>query len=324
LACAKQLEQVGHRQQNTVVLLMAHLYQAIVRQTLGESATAFSLLKECLKLNDPAYRSVSAALTPEDPYLMTLSWIAVVSGTLGYIEQARAHISEALSVVAQLEKSQRQAYSHCFVLIFAGGTEQIAGSPSGMKRYSETLTALADEHGFPYLWTCGLCNCGMAATALGDPSKGLSLLDKGLTTNRVIGSAWGTAWYLISQADAQSQLGQFDSAVNLLKEAEVLIRTTGERLFEPELFMVRGALASNAGDDAAAEQHYRQALDIARRQSARVYELRAATNLARLWRDQGKRVHARDLLAPIYGWFTEGLDAPVLQEAKALLEQLKA
>jgi hypothetical protein len=84
------------------VLLMARLYQAIVRHAMGEFVTAFSLLKECLRLNDPEYRAASAALTAEDPYLMTLSWLAVTLGTLGYIDQARARIFEALSVVAQL------------------------------------------------------------------------------------------------------------------------------------------------------------------------------------------------------------------------------
>jgi tetratricopeptide (TPR) repeat protein len=105
LACAEEMEQIGRRQQNTVVILMARLYQAIARWSLGEFTAAFNLLKECLQLKDPAYRAASAALTPEDPYLMTLSWIAVTSAALGYIEQGRAHSAEALSVVAQLEKT---------------------------------------------------------------------------------------------------------------------------------------------------------------------------------------------------------------------------
>ena len=84
----------------------------------------------------------------------------------------------------------------------------------------------------------------------------------------------------------------------------------------------RGDLLNATGDRATAEQNYHQALVVARRQSARAFELRAATSLARLWRDQGKRTEARDLLAPIYGWFTKGFDTPVLQDAKALLDQL--
>jgi predicted ATPase len=98
---------------------------------------------------------------------------------------------------------------------------------------------------------------------------------------------------------------------------------TDERFSEAELHRVRGELLTATGDQAAAEQNYKEALAVAKRQSARTFELRAATSLARLWRDQGKRTEARDLLAPIYGWFTEGFDTPVLQDAKNLLDQLR-
>jgi predicted ATPase len=197
-----------------------------------------------------------------------------------------------------------------------------AGSAEGVKQHTDRLVSLADEHGFPYLWAIGLLDGGWAAIALGDPNKGLSLIEKGLATNRAIGSAWGTAWYLIWQADARSKLGQHDLALKLRAEAEALIAKTGERFMEPELFLLRGVLASNAGDGVAAEKNYLQALDVSKRQSARVYQLRAAIAMARLWRDQGKRDEARALLAPVYGWFTEGFDTHDLKEAKALLDEL--
>ena len=157
---------------------------------------------------------------------------------MGYIEQARAYISEALSVVAGLEKTERQAYSHGFVLVFACGTEWHAGSTDGVKRHSDKLVALADEYGFPYLWTTGLCYNGWAATALGAPSKGLDLLNKGLSTNRLIGSVYGTAWYFIWQADAHNQLGRSDLALALLLKAEAVIEEDGERFMEAELHLV--------------------------------------------------------------------------------------
>jgi predicted ATPase len=172
------------------------------------------------------------------------------------------------------------------------------------------------------MWTAGLLYSGWAEIALGDPNKGLSLIEKGLATNRVIGSAWGTAWYLIWQADARSKLGQHDLALELLAEAETLMEKTGERFMEAQLFLSRGVLATNAGDAVAAEAFFQQALDISGRQSERVSQLRAAMAMARLWREQGKRVKARDLLAPVYEWFTEGFDAPVLQDAEALLHGL--
>jgi predicted ATPase len=129
---------------------------------------------------------------------------------------------------------------------------------------------------------------------------------------------------LTSVAEAYARLGQPVVGLNCLTEAVQIIEATDERRDEAELHRVRGDLLNATGDQAAAEQSYHQALAIARRQSAKLFELRAATSLARLWRDQGKRTEAHDLLAPVYGWFTEGFDTPVLKEAKSLLEQLTA
>jgi predicted ATPase len=101
-----------------------------------------------------------------------------------------------------------------------------------------------------------------------------------------------------------------------------VIEATHERVAEAQLYALWGDLLNAVGDPAGAEQNYKQALAVAQRQSAKLGELIAAANLARLWYDQGKRVEARDLLAPIYGWFTEGFDTPLLQDAKVLLDQL--
>jgi class 3 adenylate cyclase/predicted ATPase len=322
LSCSEQMERIGELQQNTAVRLMGCLYQAIVRQTLGEFETARSLLRQCSSLKTPAYRASAIAMTAEDPYLMTLSWLAASLATLGYVDQARVAISEALSAVEALDQAHTQAYSHCFVLIFACGTEWNGQSAEAVKQYADKLVALAEEHGFPYLWTCGLSYAGWSRIALGQPQEGLDLLNKGLSTNRAIGAAWGTAWYFVWQAQAYRMVGQANTAKTLLDEAQQLMERTGERFMEAELVMARAALAADAGDRVSAESGYREALATARRQHARMFELSAATSLARLWRDQGRRTEAHDLLAPVYGWFTEGFDTPVLKEAKALLEQL--
>jgi predicted ATPase len=112
-------------------------------------------------------------------------------------------------------------------------------------------------------------------------------------------------------------------ATNCLTEVAWIVEATEERGLEAELLhRVPGDLLNTAGDQSAAEQHYRQAIAVAERQSVKLFQLRASTSLARLWRDQGKRAEAHDLLAPIYGWFTEGFDAPDLKDAKALLDGL--
>jgi predicted ATPase len=123
-------------------------------------------------------------------------------------------------------------------------------------------------------------------------------------------------------AEAYAKLGQPIEGLNYLAEAAQIIETTEERVGEAELHRLRGDLLNAMGDRAATERDYHQALEFAKRQSAKLWELRAATSLARLWRDQGKRTEARDLLAPVYRWFTEGFDAPVLKQAKALLDEL--
>ena len=120
------------------------------------------------------------------------------------------------------------------------------------------------------------------------------------------------------------KLGRTDEALQCLAEAAQIIETSDERFYEAELQRLRGEVLNAVGDGAAAEQNYHQALATAKRQSAKTLELRAATSLARLWCDQGKRDEARDLLAPVYGWFTEGFDTLDLKEAKTLLDELSS
>jgi predicted ATPase len=145
---------------------------------------------------------------------------------------------------------------------------------------------------------------------------------QGLASWRTAGNKFRSPAYLTALADAYGMAGQPREGLDRLAEAAILIETTQERSIESEMHRVRGTLLLSMDQRDAAEDSYRRALAVARRQRARFFELRAGMSLARLWRDQGKRNEAHDLLAPIYGWFTEGFDTPVLQDAKALLNQL--
>ena len=133
-------------------------------------------------------------------------------------------------------------------------------------------------------------------------------------------------FYLSYLARAHAELGQFDDAWRYVGEAMTAVETTKERWFEAEIQRIAGeiALKSPVPDAAKAETYFERALAVARQQQAKSWELRAAMSMARLWRDQGKRHEARDLLAPVYGWFTEGFDTLDLKEAKALLDELRA
>ena len=152
------------------------------------------------------------------------------------------------------------------------------------------------------------------------------MITSGITTYRSTGSRVYLPFFLSHLSRAHAELGQFDDARRCISETLTTTDTTRERWFGAEVNRIAGeiALKSPRPDEAKAEAYFERALAVAREQQAKSWELRAAMGLARLWRDQGKRQQARDLLAPVYGWFTEGFDTLDLKEAKALLEQLKA
>ena len=152
------------------------------------------------------------------------------------------------------------------------------------------------------------------------------MITAGITAFRSTGATLFTPMYLSNLAKAYAELGEFNYAWRCIGEAMSTIETTKERWFEAEANRLAGeiALVSPEPDAAKAEAYFERALAVARDQEAKSLELRAAMSMARLWRDQGKRDEARNLLAPVYGWFTEGFDTLDLKEAKALLDELHA
>jgi predicted ATPase len=152
------------------------------------------------------------------------------------------------------------------------------------------------------------------------------MITSGLAAFRSIGGTLFASLYVSYLATAHANLGQFDEAWRCMGEAMTVVETTKERWFEAEANRIAGeiSLLSHEPDDAKPEAYFERALTVARSQQAKSWELRAAMSMARLWRDQGKRDEARELLAPVYGWFTEGFDTLDLKEAKALLEELSS
>jgi predicted ATPase len=199
---------------------------------------------------------------------------------------------------------------------------KVINSPTEVQQYAEELVALSSEHGFPFFLGFGILYRGWCLTVLGQPREGLTLLTDGLGIVRATGAVIATSFALMVLAEAYAKLNQTAEGLNCVAEASAIISATNERFWESELHRVRADLLFGTGDQAAAEQSYYHALAVARRQSAKLFELRAATSLARLFFNQGKATEARDLLAPIYGWFTEGFDTPVLKDANALLDEL--
>src|SRR6266704_6437222 len=163
---------------------------------------------------------------------------------------------------------------------------------------------------------------GWALAHQGQAHAGITQLHQGLRAYHAIEAAILRPYWLALLAEAHGALGKPQAGLTVLTEALALVDTAGERWYESELYRLRGELLlqQNAAKQAEAESCFAQAMAIAHNQQAKSFELRAATSLARLWQQQGKRQEAHDLLAPVYSWFTEGFDTLDLKDAKALLE----
>jgi len=198
----------------------------------------------------------------------------------------------------------------------------LVGDNAALGEWVDQLVAVTTEQGFPH-WRAMETICrGWIKVKNGDVPEGILMLRSGSAASRITG-AWRP--HNIALLSAACEIAeQIDEALNLMDEALQIVEQTGERWFEAELYRHKGQLLLRQGHTEVAEEFYRKALTIARDQEAKLWELRAAMSLARLRRDQGRHAEARDLLAPVYGWFTEGFDTPDLQEAKALLEGLDA
>jgi tetratricopeptide (TPR) repeat protein len=172
--------------------------------------------------------------------------------------------------------------------------ECTVGSPYDIRRHAEQTVALASEHGFPFHLAWGLIYRGWSKSRLGESEEGYSLIAKGLSMHRATGSALCTAFALTLLAEACNRLGRTPEGLSYLTEAEQIIETTNDASHEAELHRVRGDLLNANADVAGAERSYQQAIAVAKRQSAKMFELRACTSLARIWRDQGKLDEARE------------------------------
>jgi predicted ATPase len=200
----------------------------------------------------------------------------------------------------------------------------LCGNRAAAAAQAQELVALAEEKG-SLLWKAwGTVIQGCVLALSGRASEAIEMLISGMAAMRTTGATLLTPFYLPHLARAHAELGQFEEAWRCIGEATTAAETTKDKWCEAEIHRTAGeiALMSPEPDAAKAQAHFEQAIAIARAQKAKSWELRAATSLARLWRDHGKRQQARDLLAPIYDWFTEGFDTLDLKEAKALLDEL--
>ena len=222
--------------------------------------------------------------------------------------------------------AQAQASSHAFTLaralFYAASVHQSRREGAAAQDRAEAALALMTAQGVGHLVGSVTCLRGWALAVQGQGETGMALMHQGLVAERATGSVLGRSLFLTRLAEVYGASGQAEEGLRLLAEALAHVDLTGERYCEAEVYRIKGELRRQqaAADTPQAEACFQHALAIARRQQARAWELRAALSLSRLWQRQGKRGEAYDLLAPIYGGFTEGFDTADLQDAKALLE----
>jgi len=238
----------------------------------------------------------------------------------GYPDQALSSIHTALIYAQELA----QPFSLGEALYHAASLHQLRREVSQTQERAEAAMALARDRGFPSWLLYSTIVHGWALSAQGQHAQALTQIPQALTALQATGQRQGWPYFLALLAEAYGRGGDAAAGLQRLAEALAVVDDTEERWWEAELYRLKGELllqqATGSSDEAEACFH--RALDIARRQQAKSLELRAAISLARLWQRQGKRAAAHELLAPIYGWFTEGFDTADLQEARALLEEL--
>jgi len=211
-------------------------------------------------------------------------------------------------------------------LYIAAALHQYRREPLKVQEYVEALMALSTEYVSPDRVARGTIRRGWTLVEQGQDEEGMAQMRQGLAIMQRIGSEVAQPIFFALLAEAYGKVGQCTEGLMVLAEAFALVDKNEERYFEAELYRLKGELlwSQDHHCETQSELCFRQALDVSRGQQAKSLELRAAMSLARLWQQQGKHQEARELLAPVYGWFTEGFDTADLQEAKALLEALTA
>jgi predicted ATPase len=334
----EQLMRLAQSVQDPSFLLEAHLALGNTLVWLGEVAPAQAHLEQGIALYNPQQHRSHVFLYGHDPGMWCRFFASWALWDLGYPDQALTRSHEALTLAQEL--------SHAHILAnalgYAARLHQLRREVQATHECAEAEMALAREHGFAFLLAEATCFQGWVLTEQGR-EEGIAQIRQGLAAWRAAGAEIGRTQYLALLAEAYGKAGQVAKGLTVLAEALTILDASGERRWEAELYRLYGALLlyigapemGSTGDKkifpdapmlrflvSSPEEAFQKAIEIARERQAKSLELRAAMSLARLWQRQGKRAEAYQLLAEVYGWFTEGFDTADLQEAKTLLEEL--
>jgi predicted ATPase len=344
---AEQMLSLAQREQHPAWLIRAYNALGATLLRLGEFAPARAYLEQGMARHDPT-RDGSAAVRPSDQiqWVSCRRHVALALWYLGYPEQALQRSHEAIALAQELA----HPYSVAYALYVAAQLRSLRREARAAQAQAEAMIALARQQEFLGMVARGIGPRGWALAAQGQRAEGVTQMLQGMDAQRTMGAELQLPYRLAILAEVYGQIGQTAEALRLLTEALALAHRYGGHFYEPEVHRLRGEilLLQDAGGGGSgrpapelpringhegeatgpsprqveAEPCFHQALHIARRRQAKSLELRAALSLSRLWQQQGQRAKAYQLLAPIYGWFTEGFDTADLQEAKALLNAL--
>jgi len=313
---AAEMLKLGELGDDVITRVVGYRASGATSLFLGDFPVARACLEEGLELYDPAQRALYGEMTSVDTRVALLGYLAQTLACSGYPDQACLRSDEAVDEARDTAHAPTLAH----ILWHAWCTGWSAHSdPALLLFYADELVALSADRELVFWHKRGLVCRGWCLAALGRGEQGISLLTDGLSD---LGTTIFGPLVLTMLADACRIVGQPGVGLAHLTEAERQAEATHARWCQSEIVRTRGVLLTLTGDCVAAEASFRDAIAVAQRQSAKFFELRAALDLARYWRAQGKYDEARDLLAPIYGWFTEGFDMRDLKEANALLEGL--
>jgi class 3 adenylate cyclase/predicted ATPase len=313
---------LANKQAATGPLMMAHRLMGLSLLHTGEIADGRAHLDRAITLYDPAEHRPLATRFGQDIGAATLSWKSLAFWLLGYPQAALADSEHALKVGREIGHSATLMY----VLNFSAWTHILCGNYAAANALVDEFNGLKDQTGSLFWGAWGMMQRGCLLALTGKVSDAVQTITRGLSAMRSTRTTMWMPLWLSYLTRANAEIGQFDDAKRCIGEAMAAVETAKERWCEAEVNRIAGkiALLSPEPDPARAEQYFERALAVARAQQAKSWELRAAISMVRLWRDQGRRDEARDLLAPLYGWFTEGFDTRDLKEAKVLLDELHA
>jgi predicted ATPase/class 3 adenylate cyclase len=314
---AEQALRLAQNLQTPKFLQAAHHMMGLASWLLGEFPQARTHLEQAIALYDPQTRRVRAL---QDPEVGCLAAAAGPLWALGYPDQALKRIQESFTLAQELSHSSSLAYA----LVSAVALYVLRREVEATQEQAGALIALCHEQDSMLWESLGITCRGWALAKQGRKEEGIAQIRQGLAAHQATGEELWQPMFLALLAEACGEAGQPEEGLTALTEAFDLASKTQEHLYDAELHRLRGELLLKQDESSAAqaESCFEHAIEIARKQSAKSWELSATTSLAQLLNKQGRRDEARSMLAEIYGWFTEGFDTPDLKDAKALLDEL--